>query len=177
MKGKKINLAIVIGYFLFLFASALLAFEPGKAIAANFVDFCFYIVKILPCAFILIGLFEVWIKKEQVEKHLGTDSGMKAHVYAILLASLTIGGIYIALPVALTLFKKGADLEVIFTYVGASGAVRIPMTLFEALFMGLGFAVWRRLLLLPFIILSAMALGRYLKKCNYTLVDDIAIDN
>jgi uncharacterized membrane protein YraQ (UPF0718 family) len=174
MTKKRINLYLILSYFLFLLASAFLGFKPGKAIGANFTDFIIYMIKILPCAFVLIGLFEVWIKKEKVEKHLGEGSGLKAHLYAILLASLTVGGIYVALPVAHTLFKKGADLEVVFTYVGTSGAVRIPMTLFEALFMGLGFAIWRRLFLLPLIVLSSILLTKYLKKRHYKLIDDIS---
>lgn len=74
-----------------------------------------------------------------------------------------------ALPVAHSLYKKGADLGVIFTYIGTSGAVRIPITLFEALFMGLGFTIWRRIFLLPLIIVSSIVLGTYLKRRNYTL--------
>ena len=80
---------------------------------------------------------------------------------------MTVGGIYVALPVAHTLSEKGADLGVVFTYVGLSGVARIPMTLFEALLMGLGFAVWRRIFSFPLIILSSILLGQYLKKNNY----------
>jgi len=111
------------------------------------------------------------VKREAIEKHLGAGSGLKAHLYAMLLASITVGGIYVALPVAHSMFKKGADLEVIFSYIGASSIARVPMTLFEALFMGLGFAVWRRVFSLPLIILSSIALGRYLKKNNYSLAE------
>ncbi len=38
-----------------------------------------------------MGLFEVWVKRETVEKHLGEGSGFKGHLWAIVLAS-TMGG-------------------------------------------------------------------------------------
>jgi len=168
MKNKHIKIILLACYFLFIAVSALIGFAPGQAIGTNFIDFCKYMLKILPCAFILIGLFEIWVKKETIEKHLGEDSGLKAHLYVILLAGLTVGGIYVALPAAYSMFKKGADIEVVFSYIGLSSIGRVPMTLFEALFMGIGFAVWRRVFSLPLIILSSMALGKYLKKNNYS---------
>jgi len=170
MKNRWVKISLASLYFLFIIVSALLKFKPGIAIGNNFLEFCLYIVKILPCAFILIGLFEVWIKSETIKKHFGVESGLKAHFWAIILASFTIGGIYVALPVSYSLFEKGADLEVIFTYIGASGVARIPMTLFEALFMGLGFAIWRRVFSLPLIIISSILLGRYLKTTKYKIV-------
>lgn len=33
-------------------------------------------IKILTCAFILIGLFETWISRKEVEKYLGYEGGV-----------------------------------------------------------------------------------------------------
>jgi hypothetical protein len=46
-------------YALFLIASLAYGFEPGKQVAENFFSFSLTMLKIVPCAFILVGLFEV----------------------------------------------------------------------------------------------------------------------
>ena len=46
-------------YILFLVGSFLFEFSPGKVIGYNFFSFSLDMLKLLPCAFILIGLFEV----------------------------------------------------------------------------------------------------------------------
>ena len=47
------------GYLGFVILCFILGFEPGEKIAGNFISFSIQMLKILPCAFILIGLFEV----------------------------------------------------------------------------------------------------------------------
>jgi len=126
-------------------------------------------LKILPCAFILIGLFEVWVKKESIEKHLGENSGMMGYIWVILLAGTTVGGLYVAFPVAYSLFKKGAKLSVVFTYIGAAGICRIPMAIFESSFMGLKFTLIRLLVSMPLVIISSIWLGSYLEKRNFKI--------
>ena len=158
-------------YILFLTISLILGFNPGKEIGHNFISFSFTILKVLPCAFILIGLFEVWVKKETVEKHLGEKSGVKGYVWAILLAGTTVGGLYVAFPVAYSLYNKGAKLSVIFTYIGASAICRIPMTIFEASFMGLKFTIIRLFVSLPLVIITSILLGDYLTRKNYKIME------
>ena len=46
-------------YVIFVAASWIFEFNPGKEISYNFVTFATDMLKVLPCAFILIGLFEV----------------------------------------------------------------------------------------------------------------------
>jgi len=157
-------------YFIFLLVSFLLDFSPGKKIGDNFFSFSIEMLKILPCAFILIGLFEVWVKKEKVEKHLGRKSGFIAYVWVILLAGTTVGGLYVAFPVAYSLYHKGAKLSVIFTYMGAAGICRIPMTIFEASFMGLRFSLLRLAVSIPLVIVCSVWLGNYLEKRNYKIM-------
>ena len=170
-KGNIIRIAVILAYAIFVAISWIVDFNPGKEIGSNFASFALEMLKILPCVFILIGLFEVWVKSETVEKHLGEGSGIKGYLWAVLLAGTTVGGLYIAFPVAYSLHSKGAKLGVIFTYIGASAICRIPMTIFEASFLGIKFTIIRLLVSLPLLILTGMLLGKYLSKRNYRIVE------
>ena len=168
-RNNVIKIVCISGYILFLIISFTSGFNPGKEIGYNFVSFSVDMLKILPGAFILIGLFEVWVRKETVEKHLGEGSGIRGYVWAILLAGTTVGGLYVAFPVAYALYSKGAKLSVIFTYIGASAICRVPMTIFEASFLGIKFTVIRLLVSLPLVVIASILLGDYLKKRNYEI--------
>ncbi len=169
-RNSLIRIVVISSYVVFLIISWTFGFNPGKEISYNFVSFSVDMFKILPCAFILIGLFEVWVKRETVEKHLGERSGIKGYIWAILLAGTTVGGLYVAFPVAYSLYSKGAKLSVIFTYLGAAAICRIPMAIFEASFMGIKFTAIRLLVSLPLVIVASMLLGNYLTKRNYKLM-------
>lgn len=137
----------------------------------NFLSYSKELILILPCAFILIGLFEVWVKQETIEKHMGTDSGIKGYVWAILLSGTTIGGIIVSFPVAYSLQKKGAKLSVLFTYISASAIGRIPMTIFEASFLGLKFSLIRLLTALPLVIITSIFLEKVLMRSNFQIAE------
>jgi uncharacterized membrane protein YraQ (UPF0718 family) len=168
---NKIRIVIVLSYVIFIIISWIFDFNVGKQLSLNFGSFALEMLKILPCAFILIGLFEIWIKKETIEKHLGEKSGIKGYLWGILLASTTVGGLYVAFPVAYSLYSKGAKLSVIFTYIGASAICRIPMTIFEASFLGIKFTAIRLLVAIPLVIISSILLGEYLRKRNYKIAE------
>ena len=163
---------VILCYILFVVVSVIFGFSPGEEIGSNFVSFSVYMLSILPCAFILIGLFEVWVKRETVEKHFGEESGIRGYIWAVLLAGTTVGGLYVAFPVAYSLYGKGAKLSVIFTYIGASAICRIPMTIFEASFLGIKFTATRLLVAIPLVVVSSMLLGDYLRKRNYKIVEE-----
>lgn len=171
-RNVKIKIAYISTYVLFLVVSFILGYNPGKEIAFNFISFLIYMIKILPCAFILIGLFEVWVKKEIIEKHLGEESGIKGYSLVILLAGTIAGGLLVAFPVAYSLYNKGAKLSIVFTYIGAAAICRIPMTLYEASFMGVKFTAIRLLISLPLVIITSILLGEYLTKRNYKMAED-----
>ncbi|MBA7595372.1 hypothetical protein ES703_02334 [subsurface metagenome] len=170
-RNTKIRGVYVSSYILFLIVSFVFGFNPGKEIGYNFISFLVYLLKILPCAFILIGLFEVWVKKEIIEKHLGEESGIRGYIWAILLAGTIAGGLLVAFPIAYSMYNKGAKLSVIFTYIGAAAICRVPMTMFEASFMGVKFTAIRLLVSLPLVILTSILLGNYLSKRNYKMVE------
>ena len=166
---SRIKLAALVGYLIFIAVSTAIDFTPGKQIGSNFIYFWADLIKILPFAFVLIGLFEVWVNRETVERHLGQESGARGYLWAMVLSSVTVGGVFVAFPIAHSLYKKGAAFGVIFTYIGASAVCRIPMNLFELSFMGIKFTAIRLAVSLPLVILSSTMLGRYLKKQNYEI--------
>jgi uncharacterized membrane protein YraQ (UPF0718 family) len=168
-RKNAIQIAVIAGYVLFLIMSFTLGFNPGKEIGYNFASFSMDMLKILPGAFILIGLFEVWVKRETVQKHLGEESGIIGYIWAVLLAGTTVGGIYVAFPVAYSLYSKGAKFSNILTYISASAICRIPMAIFEASFLGIKFTIIRLLVSLPLVIVSSMLLGDYLRRRNYKI--------
>ena len=163
------RLALFLLYGGFLLWGFIKRFGPSVEVARNFWTFSAQMVMILPCAFVLIGLFEVWVKKEAVERHLGKGSGPLGYFWAVLLAATTVGGIYVAFPVAHSLYRKGAKLGVIFTYVGASAICRIPMTVFEASFLGVKFTAVRFLVSLPLLVFVSALLGHYLERKGYRM--------
>lgn len=171
MKQMIIKIFLVLCYVVFLIFSFIYNFSPGKEIYYNFVSFSIDMLKILPPAFVLVGLFEVWVKRETVERHFGEKSGIKGYIGAILLSTPTVGGLYVSFPIAYSLFSKGAKLSIIFTYLGSSAICRIPMSIFEASFLGIKFTLIRLFVSLPLVILTSILLGNYLEKRNYRIVE------
>ncbi len=169
MWKKIIKLFLVAAYFLFIAVSFWQNFSVGKEIGQNFIDFLLDMITIVPAAFILIGLFEVWVKEETIEKNFGNKAGIKGYLWAILLAGSTVGGFYVALPVAHSLYRKGADLAIIFVYLGSACICRVPMTLFETAFLGLKFSLIRLFASIPLVVISSKILAGYLKQKNYQL--------
>ena len=146
-----------------LIVIALTGNEDGIKIGGNFMDFFIEMIKILPFAFILIGQFEVWVPRKTIEKHLGDDSGFKAFIWVILLGGATVGTMIAAIPIAAALYKKGARPAVVFTYLGAACVCRIPMTIFEATYIGILFTVIRYLTSIPLIIVSSVILEKLVR--------------
>jgi uncharacterized membrane protein YraQ (UPF0718 family) len=141
----------------------------GKEMAANAWLFSKELLIILPLTFVLIGLFEVWVKKEVIERHLGAEAGMKSYVWAVLMGGTVVGPALVALPVAFALQKKGASITVCLIYIGSATVCRIPMTVFEVGFLGVWFTVIRYSIAIPLVVCSAIVLGRILERQHYQL--------
>lgn len=171
---KRPNLPTVLflaAYAVFVFASLALRFEPGERAASNLLRFFGEMVFVLPPAFVLIGLFEVWVPKNVVERHLGSESGLISYLWAFFLAGTTVGGLYVAFPVAYALRHKGARLGVVFAYVGLSGICRVPMTLFEMSFLGVELALIRYVVGVPLVVLFSDRLGAFLEARDYAMTN------
>ena len=168
---KKISLFYPLLILALLFWIVLYLVDPasGKVVSRNFFGSFLTMVKILPFTFILISLFEVWVKREKVEKHLGIEGGALSFLWALALGGTTVGPMIVAFPVASALFRKGARLSVIFTYIGASAVCRIPMTIFESSYLGVKFTIVRYTVSVPLVILTSVIMGRILEKKNFSI--------
>jgi uncharacterized membrane protein YraQ (UPF0718 family) len=167
-KAKKNYMAF--GLFLaFLGMSMVTDFDLGLRIADNFWLFAWDMLRILPPAFILIGLFDVWASREMIEKNFGQISGPRKYIWGILLAATTVGGTFVAFPVANALYHKGADYSAIFTYVTSASLVMIPMSIMEATILGPRFTLIRLGISLPLVVISSAALGSYFDRRRYQL--------
>jgi len=168
--SKKTIQLVMVGLFVTVVgASFLFDYEPGVRAGREFVDVMIEMLKILPCAFILIALFEQWVKQETVVRHLGDGCGVRGYLWALLLGSMVIGGLYVAFPLAYTLREKGASLKVIFSFLGFAGVCRIPMTLFEVSFMGFKFTLIRLVVAIFLMLIAGIVIGGFLEKKGYQM--------
>ncbi len=147
--------------------SWLFDFAIGKEIGYNFWLFFKEMILFLPLMFILIGLFDVWVPREKIEKHIGSESGWKGTGLVILLAMLQAGPLYGAFPFAYLLWKKGSNIRNIFIYLGAYSTIKIPMITFEIGFLGFKFSLLRTLISLPVFISLGYIMEWYLKDKNF----------
>ena len=172
-KDNRLDYGIFITFMIFLFISRLIEFDLGMAMGENFYIFARDMVLILPPAFVIIGLFEIWVDRETIESHFGSASGIQRYIYAILLAATTVGGTFVAFPVANSLYHKGADYSSIFTYITAASLVMIPMSIMEASIIGIEFTVLRIGLSLPLVVISSIILNKIFVKLDYVLPSDV----
>jgi uncharacterized membrane protein YraQ (UPF0718 family) len=166
-----VQLATVAAFGVFTAASFAVDFGTGKEMARTFGSTLLDMLELLPCAFILIALFDVWVRRETVERHFGKGAGIRGYLWGIVLAGLTVGGTYVAFPVAYSLFRKRARLSVIFAYVGFASVCRIPMTTFEASFMGGLFTAVRLAVSIPLVLVVSIAMGRVMEGRGYQILE------
>jgi len=100
-------------------------------------------MSILPPIFILLGLLDVWVKRETMVRYMGDNSGFIGVLLAFFLGSAAAGPLYAAFPVAVVLLKKGSKLSNIFIMLGAWSTTKIPLILFEASSLGMNFMILR----------------------------------
>lgn len=175
-KRKRNRMMVFLGiYLLFVVSSFIFKVDAGIQIGRNFQFFALDMLKIFPPAFVLVGLFTVWVDKKIVEKYFGESSGVKGYIAAVLLACTTLYPFLIVLPLAAALNKKGAKLSIVLTYLGATAVCRIPMTIFEASFMGIKFTIIRYIVSLPLIVISSIIIEKSVGKKNLEALERVDV--
>ncbi|OGC32884.1 hypothetical protein A2311_00035 [candidate division WOR-1 bacterium RIFOXYB2_FULL_48_7] len=157
-------------FLLFSAGSAVFNFLPGQKILANFNFFLFELITFLPLMFLLVGLFDVWVPKESIERHIGAEAGWQGFFWVVLLAMMQAGPLYGAFPVAYILSRKGASVRNIFVYLGVFSCLKIPLLTFEVNFLGLQFTLLRTLFSLPLFYLIGLLMEWQLGE-NYKVSD------
>jgi uncharacterized membrane protein YraQ (UPF0718 family) len=143
---------IVKRYRFFLIFSAisvgLLVANPvlGKAALGTSLRSGKEMIMVIPPIFILLGLLDVWVKRETMIKYMGEKSGITGALFAFFLGTAAAGPLYAAFPIAGILLKKGSKLSNIFIFLGTWSTAKIPMLLMEASYMGMKFTVIRLIL-------------------------------
>jgi uncharacterized membrane protein YraQ (UPF0718 family) len=124
----------------------------------------FEMLSVVPPIFILLGLLDVWVKRETMVKYMGEGSGFLGIILAFFIGSAAAGPLYAAFPVAGVLLKKGSKLSNVFIMLGAWSTTKIPLLLFEASSMGVKFTLLRLVLDLFGIAIIAYFTERLLSK-------------
>jgi uncharacterized membrane protein YraQ (UPF0718 family) len=169
LKQHRYSLLISAGFLLFVGVSVLADFAPGQQMGSHFGTFLRDLMRVFPAVFILIGLFDVWIQRKTVERHLGHGAGLISYLWALLLAGTAVGGLHVAFPVAYALHAKGARLGVVLAYLAGAAICRVPMTLFEASILGWRFTIVRFAVSLPLVVLASALLGAWFQRRGYRL--------
>ena len=113
---------------------------------------------VIPPIFVLLGLLDVWVPREQMMRFMGPGSGAKGVLLAFLFGSFAAGPLYGAFPVAAVLMKKGASFNNILVFIGAWSTTKIPMLLFESAALGTRFTLARLAIDIVGIALIAVAI-------------------
>ena len=111
---------------------------------------------VIPPIFIILGLLDVWVKRETMIRYMGEGSGARGAILGFLMGSVAAGPLYAAFPVAGLLLYKGASFTNVLIMIGAWSTTKIPLLLFEATSLGTQFTVLRLILNLFGILAIAM---------------------
>jgi uncharacterized membrane protein YraQ (UPF0718 family) len=118
-------------------------------------------------AFLLAGLVEVLLPKNLITKWIGEKSGLRGIFIATLAGIFTPGGPMISFPLIAALYRMGANLAPLVSYLTSWSLLGIQrIIVWEIPFLGMKFASLRFALslLLPIIAgLTAQRLGSHLK--------------
>lgn len=127
-------------------------------------------LSVIPPIFILLGLLDVWVKRETMIKWMGEKSGLIGMGIAFLMGSAAAGPLYAAFPVAGVLLKKGSKLSNVLIFIGAWSTTKIPLLLFEASAMGWRFMLVRFLIDIPGIVLIAWLTEKLLSSKDKAMI-------
>lgn len=167
LKKYKFDIPVIAVFIAFTAGSFYFRFNPGMLIFKDHYWMFFKeMLYVLPVMFILIGLIDVWIPRDRVERHIGKSSGLKGIFIVMSLAFIQAGPLYAAFPVAYILWKKGCSPANVFIYLSAFTTAKIPMVTFEIGFLGVPFSLLRILITIPVFVLIGYFMGWYFERNN-----------
>lgn len=136
----------------------------------------FEMLTVVPPIFVLLGLLDVWVKKETMIRYMGENSGITGILIAYFLGAAAAGPLYAAFPVAGVLIKKGSKISNVLIFIGAWSTMKIPLLLFESSSLGLRFTLIRLGMDIVGVFLIAEILGRVLNEADRDKIRLLAAD-
>ena len=130
------------------------------AVTVTSLNYFFEMMMILSAVMVIMGLFSVFVSKEQVVKYLGKSSGIKGVFISILLGALPTGPLYVAFSMASSLVRKGARISNIVIFLSAWASIKIPQEMVELQFLGLNLMISRLILTIIFVIIIGVSIER-----------------
>lgn len=119
-------------------------------------------ITILPAVLVIMGLADVWVPTSLVKKYLGYSAGIKGKFLAIILGTIPAGPMYVALPLAGELLRKGASLSNIITFLGVWASLKATQIGVEIKFIGLKFSLLRLVFTLISVVLIGLIMERFI---------------
>jgi uncharacterized membrane protein YraQ (UPF0718 family) len=101
---------------------------------------------LLSAAFLTAGFLQGLVKKETINRWLGTESGIKGILLACLGGGLIPGGPYAYYPIASALMNSGAGLGVLIAFVSAKNLWSLSRLPLEIAILGPSISIRRYLL-------------------------------
>ena len=101
------------------------------------------IIPLLICAFIIAGMVQVLIPHEMISKWIGMESGFRGILLGTMMGSLTPGGPFISMPIAIGLLRTGASIGTMVAFITAWSLIAIQRLPLELGILGWQFALIR----------------------------------
>lgn len=115
------------------------------------------IVPMILAGLLLAGLVEVLVPKELVTRWLGTSSGFKGLILAMLAGAMTPGGPFSSFPIVLALQRAGADIGTMVSFITAWSVIGINrMLVWEIPFFEPDFLIIRFIASIPLPIIAGL---------------------
>lgn len=146
---------LFVGAALLLLAGMALFFDQAAAALGIAGLYGWQMLAVLPAVLVLMGLVDVWVPKQSVSRHLGRGSGLGGIAIAVGLGTFAAGPLYIALPIAGAMLRKGASVFNVVLFMGVWASLKVPQLGVEVQFLGFRFSVWRFIFTLASVFLIA----------------------
>lgn len=127
----------------------------------SFIQTLINIVPILIFVFTVMFLINIFVQPAAIKKHLGSDSGLKGWMYAILASILIAGPPYILMPFFGELQKQGMKNSLIVLFF-SNRNVQPPFIPVMIYYFGTPFTVVISMYILIFSVINGLVLGKIL---------------
>jgi len=101
------------------------------------------IIPLLIFAFIVAGMVQVLLPQNSISKWIGDESGFRGILIGSVAGSLTPGGPFVSMPIALSLWQKGAGIGTMVAFLSAWSLLAIARMPMEVGIMGWKFTLIR----------------------------------